>query len=277
MVRDHLPDLRRALLHRDAHAEDRQRMDRARRPGADARRVGQPADDAGPRPRSEAVDGRLEADARCRRGGGQAAAKTKDVEAISALSDQLLESCTTCHRHYRPGYGQKPKPPMARAAALRRSRSRDWRREPGAGAEAAAIVLFTSTEQIPLKAYAEIHALRHPAAVERVGERHSDRHPDFRYLRCGLTGWSPKGVLVASEELFKTEHAERRLLPIVTRPVGVSAVAARDRRSRKPEKIAELCSAVGVPEGGDDAYFFFMLSARRDDALLPVQDRGSPK
>jgi hypothetical protein len=40
------------------------------------------------------------------------AAKTKNVEAISALSDQMLESCTTCHKHYRPGYGQKPQPPI---------------------------------------------------------------------------------------------------------------------------------------------------------------------
>ena len=40
------------------------------------------------------------------------AAKTKNVEAIAALSDQLLESCTTCHKHYRPGYGQKPQPPL---------------------------------------------------------------------------------------------------------------------------------------------------------------------
>ena len=40
------------------------------------------------------------------------AAKTKNVEAVSALSDQLLESCTTCHKHYRPGYGQKPQPPI---------------------------------------------------------------------------------------------------------------------------------------------------------------------
>lgn len=38
------------------------------------------------------------------------AAKTKNVEAVSAVSDQLLESCTTCHKHYRPGYGQKPQP-----------------------------------------------------------------------------------------------------------------------------------------------------------------------
>jgi hypothetical protein len=37
-------------------------------------------------------------------------AKTRNVEAISGLSDQLMESCTSCHRHYRPNYG-RPKPP----------------------------------------------------------------------------------------------------------------------------------------------------------------------
>lgn len=37
------------------------------------------------------------------------AAKAKDVQAIVALSDQLYESCTACHKNYRPGYG-KPKP-----------------------------------------------------------------------------------------------------------------------------------------------------------------------
>jgi len=36
------------------------------------------------------------------------AAKAKDVPAIAALSDQLYASCTTCHTHYRPGYGKKP-------------------------------------------------------------------------------------------------------------------------------------------------------------------------
>ncbi len=39
------------------------------------------------------------------------AAKARDVQAIAALSDQLMESCTTCHKNYRPGYGQRPKPP----------------------------------------------------------------------------------------------------------------------------------------------------------------------
>ncbi len=55
------------------------------------------------------------ADARLMLDAGAAAvkaAKAKNVEAIAALSDQLLESCTTCHQHYRPGYGQKPPPPI---------------------------------------------------------------------------------------------------------------------------------------------------------------------
>jgi DNA-binding beta-propeller fold protein YncE len=35
------------------------------------------------------------------------AVKAHDVEAIAALNDQLYESCTTCHTHYRPGYGAR--------------------------------------------------------------------------------------------------------------------------------------------------------------------------
>jgi cytochrome c556 len=36
------------------------------------------------------------------------AAKAKDVAALEALSDQLYESCVTCHQHFRPNYGKKP-------------------------------------------------------------------------------------------------------------------------------------------------------------------------
>ena len=35
------------------------------------------------------------------------AVKARDVEAIAALNDRLYESCTTCHSHYRPGYGTR--------------------------------------------------------------------------------------------------------------------------------------------------------------------------
>jgi hypothetical protein len=46
------------------------------------------------------------------------AAKAKDVAALEALSDQLYESCVTCHKNYRPDYGKKP-PMFMEIAKLR--------------------------------------------------------------------------------------------------------------------------------------------------------------
>jgi hypothetical protein len=131
---------------------------------------------------------------------------------------------------------------------------------PALAQQAAPIVLFTSTEQIPLKTYAELMN----TGVLRITSGSAKDIPtvaDVRHFRCGLTGWSPKGVLVASEELFTSDRAERRLLPIVTRPVAVSTVLARSVDLENPEKIAELRRAVGVPEGGDKSYFFLILSS----------------
>jgi hypothetical protein len=126
--------------------------------------------------------------------------------------------------------------------------------------QAAPIVLHTSTEQIPLKAYAEMMR----SGVLRLtsgSQRDIPTVNDVSYFKCGLTGWAPKGVLVASEELFVSDRAERRLLPIFVRPVAVSTVAARAADLESPERIAELRRAVKVPEGGDKSYFFLILSS----------------
>jgi hypothetical protein len=50
------------------------------------------------------------ADAKLLREAGAAAfkaAKNKDVAALDALNEQLYQSCTTCHMHYRPNYGRR--------------------------------------------------------------------------------------------------------------------------------------------------------------------------
>jgi hypothetical protein len=122
------------------------------------------------------------------------------------------------------------------------------------------IVLFTSKEQIPLKAYAEMMR----AGILQIVSGSAKDIPtvtDVSYFRCALTGWAPKGVLIASEELFKSEYAERRLIPIFIRPVAVSTVAARAADLETPERIAELRRAVKVPEGGEKSYFFLILSS----------------
>jgi len=53
------------------------------------------------------------ADAKLMRDAGAAAfkaAKAKDVQALEALNEQLYQSCTTCHMHYRRNYGRGATP-----------------------------------------------------------------------------------------------------------------------------------------------------------------------
>jgi len=126
--------------------------------------------------------------------------------------------------------------------------------------QSAPVILHTSTEQIPLKAYAEFMRTGVMRIVSGT-ERDIPTVSDVSYFRCSLTGWAPKGVLVSSEELFRSEYAERRLLPVFTRPLAVSTVAARAADLENPERIAELRKAVKVPEGGDNSYFFLILSS----------------
>lgn len=131
---------------------------------------------------------------------------------------------------------------------------------PALAQQAAPVILHTSTEQIPLKTYAEMMRAGFLQVVSGSA-RDIPTVTDVSYFRCSLTGWAPKGVLVASEELFKSEYAERRLLPLFLKPLAVSTVAARAADLEKPERIAELRRAVKVPEGGDRSYFFLILSS----------------
>jgi hypothetical protein len=39
-----------------------------------------------------------------------AAATKRDVQGIVMVNERLLESCTSCHKNYRPNYGRKPPP-----------------------------------------------------------------------------------------------------------------------------------------------------------------------
>lgn len=53
------------------------------------------------------------ADAKLMRDAGAAAfkaAKAKDVKALEDLNEQLYQSCTTCHMHYRRNYGRGATP-----------------------------------------------------------------------------------------------------------------------------------------------------------------------
>jgi hypothetical protein len=145
-----------------------------------------------------------------------------------------------------------------------------------ARAQDSGIVLFTETEQIPLKTYAEFMT----SGILRITHGSIKDIPtvdSIRFIRCARTGWAPVGVMAASEELFTDEHAERRLLQIALRRVGVTAVAARVADLESPEKVAQLHQAIKQPEGGDKAYFFLILTSGQVTQYYPFRVRQAPK
>ena len=138
------------------------------------------------------------------------------------------------------------------------------------------VLLFTDKEQIPLTTYAEFMR----AGILRITSGAVKDIPTidtFRMIRCSLTGWRPVAVLVASQDLFKTEYAERRMIPIAQRPVGVTAVSVRVADLEDPQRIAELHKQIGRPEGGDEAYFFLGLSSGDVIRYYPFRMRVGPR
>ena len=145
-----------------------------------------------------------------------------------------------------------------------------------ARAQDTGVLLFTETEQIPLKTYAEFMR----AGILRITSGAVKDIPtvdSFRMIRCSITGWRPVAVLVASEDLFKTEYAERRMIPIAQRPVGVTAVTVRVADLESPQRIAELHKAIGRPEGGAEAYFFLGLSSGDVTRYYPFRMRQAAR
>ncbi len=138
------------------------------------------------------------------------------------------------------------------------------------------VVLFTDKEQIPLKTYAEFMG----SGVLRITSGAVKDIPtvdSFRFIRCAITGWRPVAVMVAAGDLFKSEYSERRMIPIALRPVGVTAVTVRVADLEKPERIAELHSAIKRPEGGEDAFFFLILTSGDITHYYPFRMRPGPR
>jgi hypothetical protein len=138
------------------------------------------------------------------------------------------------------------------------------------------VLLFTQTEQIPLKTYAEFMR----SGILRITHGSLKDIPtvdSIRFIRCSRTGWRPVAVMAASEELFTSEYAERRMIPIATRPVGVTAVTVRVADLERPERIAELHRAIKQPEGGDNAYFFLILTSGDITQYYPFRMRQAAK
>lgn len=139
-----------------------------------------------------------------------------------------------------------------------------------AQAQDTGVLLFTEDQQIPLRTYAEFMG----SGILRITYGSIKDIPtidSIRFIRCSRTGWRPVAVMAASEELFTSEYAERRMIPIAVRPVGVTAVTVRVADLEKPERVAELHRAIRKPEGGEGAFFFLIYTSGQVTQYYPFR------
>lgn len=79
-------------------------------------------------------------------------------------------------------------------------------------------------------------------------------------LLCSVPNWKPAGVIVASEEIFRSERAERRHLPISGRMLNVYTVELRVADLERPATVARLLRDVKA-SADDPGYVFVILQS----------------
>ena len=132
------------------------------------------------------------------------AARAKDLAALEALNDQLYESCTSCHQHYRPNYGRRPSP-AAGAAAQSASPTPPAQAAPPAPP---ADKRQTLEGRWKLRAAEDIRAdgtvARYPWGKNPAGSIVVERGACYVQIMSGDTPAFPSGAAAAGEQMKAT-------------------------------------------------------------------------
>lgn len=82
--------------------------------------------------------------------------------------------------------------------------------------------------------------------------------------------WPPVGVLIATEDLFKTEKSEQRWLVFGTRKLNISALEMRISDLESPNTVARLMKAVRATDD-NPAYAFIIIGSQGLRRYYPVR------
>ena len=92
---------------------------------------------------------------------------------------------------------------------------------------------------------------------------------DLRVL-AAVPLWPPIGVLVATENLFKTEKAEHRTLVFGMRKLNISSLEMRISDLESPQSVARLMKAVRATDD-NPAYVFIIVGSQGLRRYYPIR------
>jgi hypothetical protein len=104
--------------------------------------------------------------------------------------------------------------------------------------------VFVGTEHGPIEltAYAEV-VTDGQLRMAKGSRQNVPTLSDIQRLLCNLPNWQPGAVMIANEDIFMNEKAERRELRFAVRRLNISALELKVEDLERRERLAQMIEA----------------------------------
>jgi len=141
----------------------------------------------------------------------------------------------------------------------------------GQGGYATGVFVGTQHGPIELTAYAEV-VTNGQLRMAKGSRENIPTLLDIQRVLCNLPNWQPGAVMVANEEIFINEKAERRELRFAVRRLNISALELRVEDLERRDSLARLLQGVGASEKSP-AYAFVVMVGNGMSRFYPFRVR----
>ena len=133
------------------------------------------------------------------------------------------------------------------------------------------IFVGTPHGPIELTAYAEV-GTNGQLRMAKGAPQNVPTLSDIQRLLCNLPNWQPGAVMIANEDIFMNEKAERRELRFAVRRLNISALELKVEDLERSERLAQLMQGVGASERSP-AYVFVVMVGNGMSRFYPFRVR----
>jgi hypothetical protein len=133
------------------------------------------------------------------------------------------------------------------------------------------VFVGTPNGPIELTAYAEV-VTNGQLRMAKGSRENIPTLLDIQRVLCNLPNWEPGAIMIASQEIFIDEKAERRELRFAVRRLNISALELRVEDLERKDRLAQLLQGVGASEKSP-AYAFVVMVGNGMSRFYPFRVR----
>ena len=133
--------------------------------------------------------------------------------------------------------------------------------------------VFVGTEHGPIEltAYAEV-VTNGQLRMAKGSLQNVPTLSDIQRLLCNVPNWQPGAIMIANQDIFIDEKAERRDLRFAVRRLNISALELKVEDLERKDRLAQVMQGVGASEKSP-AYVFVVMVGNGMSRFYPFQVR----